>query len=97
MLDFIVNNYLIIVIVATFLIFALIGFAIDSTKNRKAREAELLNTPNDDGNIAKLQQNIEMAQAIEDNNLQTKSNENISTLKEEDSAIESLNLNTDNE
>lgn len=42
MMDFIVNNYLLIIIIAGFLIFALIGFIVDSSKNKKAKEAEIL-------------------------------------------------------
>ncbi len=42
MTDFIVNNYILIISIAAFLIFALIGFAVDSTKNRKNKEDEIL-------------------------------------------------------
>ncbi len=55
MLDFVVNNYIIILVVGVFLIFALIGFAVDTTKNRKNKESELLNQPNDDVNINNLE------------------------------------------
>ena len=51
MKDFIVNNYLLIVIIGAFLIFALIGFAVDTTKNRKNKESEILTEPNEDVNI----------------------------------------------
>ena len=51
MVDFIVKNYILIIVVASFLIFALIGYAVDSTKNRNNKEADLLNKPNDDMDI----------------------------------------------
>ena len=35
MLDFVVDNYLMIIIITMFLIFALIGYAVDSIKNKK--------------------------------------------------------------
>lgn len=47
MVDFIVKNYLIIVIAGAFLIFALIGFAVDTAKNKSKKEAEILNQPNE--------------------------------------------------
>ena len=56
-MDFIVKNYVIIIIVAAFLIFALIGYAVDSMKNRKNKEdAELLTRPNDDVDINLIRQ-----------------------------------------
>ena len=42
MKDFIVNNYTIIIIVAAFLLFALIGFLVDQSKNLKSKEAKIL-------------------------------------------------------
>lgn len=42
MKDFIVNNYTIIIIVAAFLLFALIGFLVDQSKNSKSKEAKIL-------------------------------------------------------
>lgn len=50
-MDFIVNNYVIILIIAAFLIFALIGYAVDSTKNKKNKEEGLLTKPNDEVDI----------------------------------------------
>ena len=42
MKDFIVNNYTIIIIVAAFLLFALIGFLVDQSKNSKSKETKIL-------------------------------------------------------
>ena len=42
MKDFIVNNYTIIIIIAAFLLFALIGFLVDQSKNSKSKEAKIL-------------------------------------------------------
>ena len=49
MKDFIVNNYTIIIIVAAFLLFALIGFLVDQSKNSKSKEAKIL-TETEDAN-----------------------------------------------
>ncbi|MDD4187233.1 MAG: hypothetical protein PHX04_00435 [Bacilli bacterium] len=38
MLDFIVDHYLIIMVVAAFFIFALIGYIVDNLKNKKREE-----------------------------------------------------------
>lgn len=40
MVDFIVNNYILIIIIAAFLIFALIGYAVDVSKNGKKQKEE---------------------------------------------------------
>lgn len=56
MTNFIVNNYLIIIIIGAFLIFALIGYAVDTTKNKKNKESELLTEPNDDANLDKIKE-----------------------------------------
>lgn len=56
MTNFIVNNYFIIIIIGAFLIFALIGYAVDTTKNRKNKESELLTEPNDDDNLNKIKE-----------------------------------------
>lgn len=37
-MEFITNNYLIIIIIAAFLMFALIGFIVDTEKNKKRKE-----------------------------------------------------------
>ncbi len=60
MTEFITKNYTLIVIVAAFLIFALIGYAVDSTKNKKNKESDLLTKPNDevDVNMIKTEPNI---------------------------------------
>ncbi len=51
MVQFIVDHYVVFIIVASFLIFALIGYAVDSTKNKKNKESDLLNKPNDDVDV----------------------------------------------
>ncbi len=58
-MDFIVKNYIIILIVAAFLIFALIGYVIDSTKNKKNKEEELLTKPNDEVDINMIREDVE--------------------------------------
>ena len=55
-MDFIVNNYLVIIIIAAFLIFALIGYAVDSTKNKKNKEEGLLTKPNDEVDVNMIMQ-----------------------------------------
>lgn len=44
MMEFITDNYIIIIIVAGFLIFALIGFIVDTTKNKKLKETVIEET-----------------------------------------------------
>lgn len=58
MVDFIVNNYILIMIIAAFLIFALIGFAVDLTKNKKDKEADLLTEPNDEVMSDKISESV---------------------------------------
>ncbi len=58
MTDFIVNNYVLIIAIAAFLIFALIGFAIDTTKNKKNKEDEIL-TEHEDVVIEEAENNLE--------------------------------------
>ncbi len=58
-MDFIVKNYIIILIIAAFLIFALIGYVIDSTKNKKNKEEELLTKPNDEVDINMIKEDVE--------------------------------------
>lgn len=48
MRDFIVNNYTIIIIVAAFLLFALIGFLVDQSKNSKSKESKILTEADDE-------------------------------------------------
>lgn len=47
-MDFIVKNYILIIIIAAFLIFALIGYLVDSAKNKGKKEEGLLTKPNDE-------------------------------------------------
>ena len=49
MKDFITNNYLIVIAVAIFLIFALIGYIVDSSRNKKLNK-DALNSPEPDTN-----------------------------------------------
>ena len=58
MTDFIVNNYVLIIAIAAFLIFALIGFAIDTTKNKKNKADEIL-TEHEDVVIEEAENNLE--------------------------------------
>lgn len=58
MTDFIVNNYVLIIAIAAFLIFALIGFAIDTTKNKKNKEDEIL-TEYEDVVIEEAENNLD--------------------------------------
>ena len=53
MVDFIANNYLIILLITVFLIFALIGYLIDSSKNKKNKEEGIL-TEKDDITIEEI-------------------------------------------
>lgn len=53
MKDFILNNYTIIIIVAAFLLFALIGFLVDQSKNSKDKESKILTETNDENNEIK--------------------------------------------
>ena len=67
-MDFIVKNYIIIIIVAAFLIFALIGFAVDNMKNRRNKEdKELLTRPNDDVDINLIREEPIVEEPKEDN------------------------------
>lgn len=85
MTDFIVNNYIIIIVIAAFLIFALIGYAVDSTKNKKDKESDLLTKPNDEVDVNMIvedpsfPEDVVASPASEDN-----SNEDV------------INMNTDN-
>ena len=54
MVEFIGKHYWVIIAVAAFLIFALIGYAVDSTRNKKNKESDLLNKPNDDVDVNQI-------------------------------------------
>ena len=84
MIDFIVNNYLIIMIITAFLVFALIGFAVDTTKNRKNKESDILTTPNEQSadNIA-IDDN-EIIQESIDKNIQENVNEQLPAMASDD-------------
>ena len=90
MVDFIVNNYLIIVIVGAFLIFALIGFAVDTTKNKSKKESEILNQPNDNVDTTIIEESITEESPVEVT--ETANSEGSIEIPE----AESVNMNTDN-
>lgn len=56
MVDFVVDNYLLIIIITVFLIFALIGYIIDSSKNKKNKEEGIL-TEKEDVVIEEIEKN----------------------------------------
>ncbi len=66
-MDFIVKNYVIIVIIAAFLIFALIGYVVDSAKNKKNKEADLLTQPNDEVDINMIKEEQTPEQSFTEN------------------------------
>lgn len=66
-MDFIVKNYVIIVIIAAFLIFALIGYVVDSAKNKKNKEADLLTQPNDEIDINMIKEEQTPEQSFTEN------------------------------
>ena len=82
MIDFIVKNYIIIVVIAAFLIFALIGFAVDSAKNKNNKETDLLTKPNDEVDVNMIKE--EPADEIS------------SVTTEEISDADAINMDTDN-
>ena len=88
MVDFIVNNYLVIMIVALFLIFALIGFAVDTAKNKKNNEKELLTEPNSE----EVPDNI----ALEDNENNAEDVSEQEPVENEIPEADSINMNMDN-
>lgn len=55
MLDWVVNNYFIVIIVAVFLIFALIGYIVDSTKNKNNESKNIHN--NEENNQINAEEN----------------------------------------
>ena len=66
-MDFIVKHYILIIVIAGFLIMALIGYYIDSVKNKKSDEEELLTKPNDKidiNEIKKLEQEKELKEEV---------------------------------
>ena len=91
MLDFIVKNYIIIVIVGAFLIFALIGFAVDTAKNKSKKEAEILNQPNDNNEEGTIVNEVATNEVVEEPQKEESIDNNI-----EIPEAESVNMNTDN-
>jgi hypothetical protein len=63
MVDFIKQNYIIILAIAVFLIFALIGFVVDSSKNKKIKESE----ENSDEEVSNIVPANEEVPVIENN------------------------------
>lgn len=90
MLDFILKNYVIVVIVGAFLIFALIGFAVDTAKNKSKKEAEILNQPNENAG-----EEVAVEQVAEEPKAEEKKEEPANETVEIPEA-ESVNMNTDN-
>jgi len=90
MVDFIVNNYLIIMIIAAFLIFALIGFAIDTTKNKKNKESEILTEVNEESADGIIQESVN--EDVITPNQETTANMADNGIPEADS----VNMNMDN-
>ena len=50
-MDFIVKNYILIIVVVAFIIFALIGYLVDNAKNKSNKEEGLLTKPNDEMDV----------------------------------------------
>ena len=85
-MDFIVNHYTIILVIAAFLIFALIGFAVDSTKNKKKKEEDLLTKPNDEVDV----------NLIKEEPIEQYTEDIIETPITENMPDDQVNINTDN-
>ena len=85
-MDFIVNHYTIILVIAAFLIFALIGFAVDSTKNKKKKEEDLLTKPNDEVDV----------NLIKEEPIEQYTEDIIETPITENMPDDQININTDN-
>ena len=56
-MDFIFKNYILIIIIVAFLIFAVIGYLVDNAKNGKNKEEGLFTRPNDEVDINLINQN----------------------------------------
>ena len=94
MLDFVVKNYLIIVIVGAFLIFALIGFAVDSVKNKNNKESELLTESNEDADTTVLEESVNQVSNEEQTDVASLDSPNVA-----DNGIpeaDTVNMNTGN-
>lgn len=89
MTDFIVNNYILIISIAAFLIFALIGFAVDSSKNRKNKEDEILTEHEE---VV-----IENEENLENNNIVETNLENTIDIQEENNNIQEIQTNSEEE
>lgn len=89
MTDFIVNNYILIISITAFLIFALIGFAVDSSKNRKNKEDEILTEHEE---VV-----IENEENLENNNIVETNLENTIDIQEENNNIQETQTNSEEE
>lgn len=67
MLEFIVDNYLIVLIIAFFLIFALIGYIVDSIRNKRREEAtkQVLETNEEIPSLIEVEEEIEIEEVPE--------------------------------
>ena len=87
-MDFIVKNYIVILIVAAFIIFALIGYVVDSAKNKKNKEADLLTQPNDEVDVNMIRDDTAPEQSF---------TENVTSAPIANEGTENqINMNTDN-
>ena len=91
MVDFIVNNYLIIMIIAAFLIFALIGFAVDTTKNKNNKESEILTEPNEEEATEVINESVN-----QDVTTEAPIEEPINPVNNDIPEAETINMNMDN-
>ncbi len=55
-MNFIVKNYLVIIIIVAFGVFALIGYLVDNAKNKNNKEEGLLTKPNDEVDISLIRE-----------------------------------------
>ncbi|MDD2505105.1 MAG: hypothetical protein PHF21_02395 [Bacilli bacterium] len=80
MLEFIINNYLIIMIISLFLIFALIGYIIDSFRIQKREESKevILNEE-----VPASEEELEITNALEPSEEIIQKEEVISSIPEE--------------
>lgn len=72
MLDFIVNNYYVILIVCILLIFAIIGYIVDTLKSRKYEETNASDTyvPEEEVFIQKFEEPTNEEDVVENENVE---------------------------
>ena len=97
MVDFIVNNYVIIMIVSVFLVFALIGYAVDTTKNKSKKEKEILTEANDVDASVLNEQIMELEKENRNEQVSVNNEEELeSPINNDIPEADAINLNTDN-